>query len=83
MVWNTERAKLGITITIRAYRKHGNGAVGSGRKNSTGKIAVVTKAGEDPVRVTASTRTELMQKLRRQWCIPSGVVINEKGVTEI
>jgi hypothetical protein len=83
MVYKTEVPKLGLTIKIGSHRKHGNGAVGSGRQNGTGKKAVVSKDGEDARTVLGNTTKDLMQKLRREFRIPGNVIINEKGESYI
>lgn len=83
MVYKAEPEKLGLVISIGTHRKHGNGAVGGGRNSSTGKMATVVRARFPPVTITAPTRKELMRKLRKQFNIPPGLVINERGVTEL
>lgn len=53
MVFRAEPEKLGLVISIGTHRKHGNGAVGGGRKNSTGKMATVVRARFPAVTITA------------------------------
>jgi hypothetical protein len=83
MTFKREKPALGITIKISTDRKRGNGAVGGGRKDSTGKKAIVSIEGADPVKVTGSTAKDLLGKIRRQFSIPPHVRINEKGETRI
>ena len=54
-----KREKMGLTITISPYRKHGNGAKGSGRKNKSGKKAIIKKEGIDDVVIKESSATTL------------------------
>ena len=83
MTFKRERPALGITIKISTDRKRGNGAVGGGRKGSSGKKAVVTVLGHDSVTVTGATVRELLKQVRSQFSIPPEVRINEKGETRI
>ncbi len=83
MVYKTASVTLGLTIIISSHRKHGNGAKGGGRKNSSGKKAVVFQKDKDPITLTGSTTSELMKSLRAQFRIPSSIVINPKGETSI
>lgn len=83
MTFKRERPVLGITIKISTDRKRGNGAIGGGRKNSTGKKATISIDGADPIKVTAPTTTELLGKIRRQFSIPPHVRINGTGETRI
>lgn len=75
----------GRTITISPYRKSGNGAVGSGRKNNSGKRGVVTQADAGGNRVVvikteAPTFCELSKQLHSLG-VPSHVSINKKSET--
>jgi len=81
MVYKTEFPKLGLTIKISSHRKHGNGAVGSGRQNGTGKKAVVSKDGSESKTVLGNTTKDLMRNLRKEFCIPHNVAINKSGVS--
>lgn len=83
MVYKTEVPKMGLTITISAHRKYGNGAVGSGRKNNSGKKATVSKDGCDDVVITGNTTKDLLKNVRRQFNIPPNISIGEKGETRI
>lgn len=83
MVYKAEEAKMGLTIDISTHRKKGNGAVGSGRKNNSGKKASVTKENGEVDTVTGATTTDLLKNVRRQFSIPPSIKINEKGVTRI
>lgn len=83
MVYRIEKARMGITIKISTHRKHGNGAKGGGRKNSSGKKAVVLQSGQDPVTVVASTATSLIREVRERFRISSDVKINREGETHI
>ena len=83
MVYKAEVPKMGLIIDISTHRKCGNGAVGGGRKNASGKKAVVSKDGNDDVVVTGSTTKDLLKQVRRQFNIPPNIKINEKGQTYI
>lgn len=83
MVYKAERPDLGLTITISSHRKHGNGAIGGGRKGSTGKKAEVTRKGTESVTITGTSTTDLLRKVRNRFSIPSNVKINNKGETKI
>lgn len=83
MAYTRERPAMGIVITITTHRKRGNGAVGGGRKGSTGKKAVIIVEGYDPVTVTGNTTRDLLKQVRKQFDIPPHITINEKGETRI
>ncbi|HBH71597.1 MAG: hypothetical protein UU88_C0004G0035 [Parcubacteria group bacterium GW2011_GWC1_42_11] len=83
MVYRTEVKKMGLTIKITTDRKHGNGAKGGGRKNTSGKKAVVSKEGIEDTTVRNSTTTGLLRDLRNQFKIPHSVQINREGETHI
>lgn len=42
----TERIVLGYVVVVKPYRKHSNGAKGSGRLGSSGKKCFLYKIGE-------------------------------------
>lgn len=86
MVWKKEKPKLNRVIVVTSYRKHGNGAVGSGRKNETGKRGEVSQIAEDGgrlmiLKVEAPTLKALSIKLRGFGGVPEHVSINKKGET--
>ena len=81
MVYRTDQKQLGLTIKISSHRKYGNGAVGSGRKNSSGKKAVISQKGCADTVVTGTTTTNLLSAVRKQFNIPHSVTINRKGET--
>ena len=83
MVRRAEQAKRGIVIKITTDRKHGNGGKRGGRKNSTGKKAVVTQNGGEPISVREGTMTDLLKAVRARFSISPSVRINEKGETHI
>jgi hypothetical protein len=75
--------EVGTTIRISSHRKHGNGALGSGRKNTTGKKATVFKPNGDKVVITGHTAKALLRTVRKELCIPPNIPINKKGETFI
>ncbi len=81
MVYKTEHKEIGLTIKISSHRKHGNGAVGGGRKNTSGKKAVISKIGNENVVITACTMCQLLKDIRSKFNIPPYIKINEKGET--
>lgn len=81
MVYKTERPKMGLTIKITSHRKHGNGAIGSDRQNTTGMKATVSRKGSEDFIVTGSTKRALLKEVRRQFKIPPDTKINEVGET--
>ncbi|MFZ2832222.1 MAG: hypothetical protein WAZ40_03655 [Minisyncoccia bacterium] len=83
MVYEPERKSMGLTISISSHRKNGNGAVGGGRKNTTGKKAVITQEGSERVTLTGSTVTDLLREIRKKFNIPHTTQINRKGETRI
>ncbi len=84
MVYKAEPTKMGLTINISSHRKCGNGAIGSTRKNFTGKKATVSKQGSDDVVITGSTTTtDLLRNVRKQFSIGPNIRINEKGESHI
>ncbi len=83
MTYKVEPKNMGLTITISSHRKHGNGAVGGGRKSTSGKKAVIHQNGGEKVVLTGSTTTELLKKVRNQFNVPHYVAINKKGKTRI
>lgn len=83
MVYKTEREKIGVTIKISSYRKHGNGAIGGGRKNTSGKKAIISKDGTESIILTAGTLCQLLKDVRSTCKISPDVRINQKGETYI
>jgi len=80
-----EQPKLGRKVVVKTHRKHGNGAVGGGRKNSTGKRGIIYGIkGDKEVELTrcdASTFRELKRKLYETGYIPRNVSISSSGET--
>ena len=83
MTYKVEQKKMGLTITISSHRKHGNGAIGGGRKNTSGKKAVIHQEGGEKVTLTGSTTKDLLRKIREYFTIPHYLTINAKGETRI
>lgn len=83
MVYRTEKKEVGLIIRISPDRKHGNGAKGGGRKNTSGKKAVITKECGEKVTLTRSTTTDLLRAVRVEFKIPHNIQINRKGETRI
>ncbi len=83
MVYKADQKMMGLTIKISPHRKHGNGAVGGGRKNTSGKKAVVSRDGDEDITLVGSTTSGLLKDIRRQFKIPPSIKINEKGETRI
>jgi len=83
MVYKPEQKKLGLSIKFGTYRKHGNGAVGGGRKDSSGKRAVVSRPGEVDVTITGGTSAELAKELRKRFNIPSNISFSAKGTVSL
>ena len=85
MYKQNEKPKQCRTITISPYRKNGNGAVGSGRQNNSGKRGVVTQADEVGnsvvvIKTEAPTFRELSKQLHGLG-VPNHVSINKNGET--
>ncbi len=81
-----EVPKLGRTITIRAKRKS-NGAVGSDRKNNTGKVATICAIGNNGnqtelAKVEGANFREVSRALRKTGLVPTHVAINHHGKTQ-
>ena len=83
----TERAILGYVIVMKPWRKHGNGAKGSGRLGGTGKKCQLYKVKEDGTRelvetVEGSTAKDAIAKLRNKTGLPpTHVTVNGHGET--
>jgi hypothetical protein len=80
-----ERPKVGRTLVIKAKRKS-NGAVGSDRKNNTGKVGIVydtTNPGRwtEVGRVEGATFKDLCGNLRTAKLVPVHVTIDKRGDT--
>jgi hypothetical protein len=85
MYEQNEKPKQGRTITVSPYRKSGNGAVGSGRQQNSGKRGVVTQKSDDGtslvvIKTEAPTFRELSKKLHGLG-VPNHVSINKNGET--
>lgn len=81
-----DREMLGRVVVIKTRRKHGNGAVGGGRKNSSGKTGIIYQVGEDGkrtelARANGTTFTDLSRQLFKTELIPRDVTINSSGET--
>ena len=77
---------LGRKVVVKAYRKHGNGAKGGGRKGQTGKKGSIYQLGNDGNCTKLATCeepnfTELSKKLFATNFIPRHVRINSNGET--
>lgn len=80
-----DRPVLGYTLVIKSKRKS-NGAVGSDRKNNTGKVGIVYQANGDGRhtevgRAEGATFKDLCGNLRSQKLVPVSVTINKRGNT--
>lgn len=80
-----ERAMLGRIVTITAKRK-GNGAIGGGRKGSSGKKGVIYQVDDagkktELARASGATLKELSRELRKTGFIPEYVSLKSKGDT--
>jgi hypothetical protein len=75
MVYRPETPKMGITISIKPYRKS-RGMKGCGRGGSTGKKAEITQEGKEAVILLGSTFKDVCRQVRAQFRIPSGITIN-------
>ena len=81
-----ERVALGRLIVVKTKRKS-NGAVGSGRKNNTGKVGTIYQLDErgnktELAQRAGTTFRELSKKLHATGFIPRDVAINSRGKTE-
>ncbi len=82
-----ERVRLGMKVVITTYRKHGNGAKGSGRKGQSGKRGIIYHMADDGTKKKLAkaeepTFKELSKKLFDTGLIPRDVTINRSGTTE-
>ncbi len=82
----SQRTLLGRTVVMKAYRKHGNGAIGSGRKQSTGKrgsVYEINSQGERELlaKVEGPTAQAVLKELRAEGFIPTWVSVNNNGET--
>ena len=80
-----ERELLGRVVKISTQRKS-NGAVGGGRKNTSGKKGVIYQVGKVGARtelatVSESTFKTLSRELRKTGYIPQYVALNSYGET--
>jgi hypothetical protein len=82
----TDRKMLGYVVVVKPFRKS-NGAVGGGRKGSTGKRCLLYKMEEGGGRslvssVEGATAKDATRELRRQnRLIPQYVSIKDHGET--
>jgi hypothetical protein len=78
---------LGYVVVVKPYRKHGNGAKGGGRQESTGKKCSLFKINEgwhrelvaSTVQPTAKAAVKEIRSSTR--VIPQHVAINHNGET--
>lgn len=82
MVYSQNRKEIGITISVKAYRKS-RGMKGCGRGGRTGKKADITQKGKATVTILGDSFRDLSRKIREQFNIPSWIAINSSGVTNI
>ena len=80
-----ERERLGRIIVVKAKRK-GNGAIGGGRKNKSGKKGIIYEldaAGtrKEIAQASGHTRKDLSRNLRATGYVPEYVCINSSGET--
>ena len=81
----TERISFNRVVVVSAKRK-GNGAIGGGRKDISGKKAVIWQRHPDGTRTElatacGSTIKDLSRKLRATGFIPQHVSLNSSGET--
>ena len=81
----TERIPLKRTVVVTAQRK-GNGAVGGGRKEKSGKKAVIWQNHDDGTRTeltraSGTTQKDLSRKLHATGFLPKDVSLDSKGET--
>lgn len=78
--------KLHRVIVVKPYRKHGNGAIGGGRKGQTGKRGIIYQCDErgnrqELARYEQPTFRALSQKLFATGHVPRHIAIKQKGDT--
>jgi hypothetical protein len=81
-----EREKLGRKVVVTTYRKHGNGAVGGGRRGQSGKRGIIYSVAADGTETELAQREgptfkKLSKKLFATKFIPPYVAINRSGET--
>ena len=79
-----QREVLGRVVVVKSYRKHGNGAIGSGRKQSTGKRVFVYKVHDDGTRELIGSAEEptlaaAMKPLRAAQLVPTWVTVKNNS----
>lgn len=83
----TERSVLGYVVVVKPYRKHGNGAVGGGRKGSSGKKCFLYKLSSTGAReLVASAEGPTAKAVVRELrvvskVIPQHVAVSHTGET--
>lgn len=80
-----EKEPLGRIVKISAQRKS-NGAIGGGRKGTSGKKGTIYQVHEDGARkelasISESTFKSLSRALRKTGLIPQHVTLNSHGET--
>jgi hypothetical protein len=81
-----EREKLGRKVVVKTFRKHGNGAVGGGRRGQSGKKGTIYSIAVDGTLTElayeeGTSFTDLSQKLFATKFIPLYVAIKRSGET--
>ena len=83
----TERSVLGYVVVMKPYRKHGNGAKGSGRLGNSGKKCFLYKintAGSRELIASAegTTAKAVLKEIRSTTkIIPQYVAVSHNGET--
>jgi hypothetical protein len=76
---------LGRKVIVKTWRKKGNGAVGGGRKNNSGKVGIIYQVSDqgekELTRCKGSTFKDLSRKLFDTGFIPRNVSISSSGET--
>jgi DNA-binding PadR family transcriptional regulator len=80
-----ESEVLGRKVVVKTWRKKGNGAIGGGRKNNSGKMGIIYQVSdqgeEELARCKGSTFKDLSRKLFDTGFIPRNVAISSSGET--
>jgi hypothetical protein len=81
-----DRELLGRKVVVKTWRKKGNGAIGSDRKNSSGKMGIIYQVDDqgkksELARCTGTTFKDLSRKLFSTGFIPRCISISSSGET--
>lgn len=81
-----EKEQLGRKVVVKAYRKHGNGAIGSDRKGQSGKRGIIYELNgengeKELIRFERPTFKALSKMLFGTGLIPRHVSIKSSGET--